>query len=308
LYLWQIAWDVWASNGWDIYNLDQKIKINDADLDWTKNALQNYNNAFDKANTDYLEAKAETEKFQRLSIIYEGENAVLSSYYDNIYKKYNLKTYKLILYKEILEKNIIRHRNNLKKFENKKITFDLDQEQNKHLEPILLKRKNDAARVYEECRKGCLFPIHINLSLNLKSSCKEIKQKIKTLNQKKISSNSKLLDLKYGLNSLHILNINKNFCNSNIKITIDFLEELDKLRSDLYSDLYLEPTKTFLALYNEAKTNLALYKKEINTIDTEIKISKEKIKKIPEKKIKLKNKTSKLFEELKICLLNIFQG
>jgi len=297
LYLWQIAWDVWASNGWDIYNLDQKIKINDADLDWTKNALQNYNNAFDKANTDYLEAKAETEKFQRLSIIYEGENAVLSSYYDNIYKKYNLKTYKLILYKEILEKNIIRHRNNLKKFENKKITFDLDQEQNKHLEPILLKRKNDAARVYEECRKGCLFPIHINLSLNLKSSCKEIKQKIKTLNQKTTSSNNKILDLKYGLNNLHILNINKKLYNEKIKITTDLLEKLDNLRP------YIPETLTlFFTFYNEAKANSASYQMESNTLANKIKISKEKAKTISDKKKRLKLKISSLLKQFKKCL------
>ena len=304
LYLWQIAWDKWIENGLDIYNTDQKIKINDADINWTNNTLKNYKTAIDKANKDYSEAKAETEKFQRLSIINEGKNATLFYYYNSMYKESNFKTYNSIIYKERLEKNIIIHENNLKNFKIEKTTLDYKQKNNNILNEILFKSNKDAASVYLKCKKGCLFPVHINLILNLKSLCKEIKQKIKTLNQKKISSNSKLLDLKYGLNSLHILNINKNFCNSKIKIKIDFLEELDKLRSDIY----LEPTKLFLALYSEAKTNLAFYKKEINTIDAEIKISKEKIKKIPEKKIKLKDKTSKLFEELKICLLNSFQG
>lgn len=307
--LWNIAWDKWLKNGLDIYNTDQKIKINDADINWTNNTLKNYKTAIDKANKDYSNAKAETEKFQMLSIINEGKNDALFYYYNSMYKESNLKTYNSIIYKERLEKNIIIHKNNLKNFEIEKITLNYIQKNNNILNEILFKSNKDAASVYLKCKKGCLFPVHVNLILilNLKSLCKEIKQKIKTLNQKKISFNSKLLDLKYGLNSLHILNINKNFCNSKIKIKIDFLEELDKLRSDLYSDLYLEPTKLFLSLYNEAKINLAFYKKEINTIDAEIKISKEKIKKIPEKKIKLKDKTSKLFEELKICLLNSFQ-
>ena len=148
-----------------------------------------------------------------------------------------------------------------------------------------------------------------SLNFNLKSSlsCKQIKQKIKTVNQKIISLNRKSLGLKYGINSLPILNINKKFSDENIKRTKELLVKLDKLKPISSEKLKskklnnITPNSSFDVIYKKAKDDLASYQTEGKILEAKLKILNLKEKTIPEKKIRLKNKISNLFKQLKTC-------
>ena len=148
-----------------------------------------------------------------------------------------------------------------------------------------------------------------NLNFNLKSnlSCKQIKQKIKTVNQKIISLNRKSLGLKYGINSLPILNINKKFSDENIKRTKELIVRLDKLKpinsENLNSKKFnnINPDSSFYDIYKKAKDDLASYQTEGKILEAKLKILNLKEKTTPEKKIRFKNKISNLFKQLKTC-------
>ena len=132
---------------------------------------------------------------------------------------------------------------------------------------------------------------------NLISSCKEIKQKIKTLNQKFISLKYKLLDLNDGINSLGILNIDKNLYDEKIKISKELIVKLDKPNPEIIAN-----DSSFDANYKKAQDNLTSYQMESNILRSKIKISKEKVKTIPDKKNRLKTKISNLFKQFRKCL------
>lgn len=134
------------------------------------------------------------------------------------------------------------------------------------------------------------------LNLNLKTPCKEIKQKIKTVNQKSISLDNKLINLKYGVNNLKILNVNKTSFDKIIKIIKEFIIMLDKLNPNDYD--------SFDAIYKKTQNDLSSYQKERKVFISKIKTLEEKTKNIPEKKKMLKAKISNLFKEFKICLKN----
>lgn len=289
-----------------IFANNQKVESNQADINWTTNALSNYKTAINTKNEEWFD---ESDKLNKNLVIlrsFERQvdynplniNARVSvEIYEDLFKQSQSKIKAINAYLENLDVNKKRLSKNLEEFD--KIKKELLGIQTKLLDirKVLTPALKAAQDAYDSCKKGCEGAFHVNLSLNLKSSCKEIKQKIKTLNQKLTSSKNKNLDLKYGLNNLHILNINKKLYDEKIKITTEFLEKLDNLRP------YIPETLTlFFTFYNEAKSNSASYQIESNTLTSKIKISKEKVKTISEKKKRLKPKISNLFKQFKKCL------
>jgi hypothetical protein len=196
---------------------------------------------------------------------------------------------------------VVEAKSNLKKAE------DLLNETAKDYYAFLDNDFNPAQTLYDKCKIAydiCLSkstrttpPPPAPLSLSLKSSCKEIKQKIKTFNQKFIYLKYKLLDLNDGINSLVILNIDKNLYDKKIKISKELILKLDELKPPIITtDSYFDD------IYKKAQDNLASYKIERKTLVKKIKISKGKVKKIPDKKNSLKTKISNLFKQFKKCL------
>jgi hypothetical protein len=289
-----------------IFANNQKVESNQADINWTTNALSNYETAIKEKNNEWFDESAKLNKnlvtlrsFER-QVDYNPLNynaRVSVEIYEDLFKQSQSKIKAIDAYLANLDLNKKRLNKNLEEFN--KIKKELLGIQTKLLDirKVLRPALKAAQDAYDSCKKGCEGAFHVNLSLNLKSSCKEIKQKIKTLNQKLTSSKNKNLDLKYGLNNLHILNINKKLYDEKIKITTEFLEKLDKLRP------YIPETLTiFFTFYNEAKANSASYQMESNTLANKIKISKEKAKTISEKKKRLKPKISSLLKQFKKCL------
>jgi Tfp pilus assembly protein PilO len=150
----------------------------------------------------------------------------------------------------------------------------------------------------EEIYNACLEKSNFSKSFNLKSnpSCKEIKQKIKIVNQKIISIDRQSLDLKYGFDSLPILNINKKLSGEKIKISKELIVKLDKLNPIIFMS-----DSSFYAIYKKAKDDLASYQTEGKTFEAKFKSLKLKEKNIKDKKISLKDKFSKLIKKLKTC-------
>jgi hypothetical protein len=169
----------------------------------------------------------------------------------------------------------------------------------KNLQDELLK---ELQKFYDSCMnsgnlqnsKNKIFSQSFNLKSN--PSCKEIKQKIKIVNRKIISINRKSLDLKYGANSLPILNINKKFSDVKIKIKKELIVKLDKLNPIIFMS-----DSSFYAIYKKAKDDLASYQTEGKTFEAKFKSLKVKEKNIKDKKISLKDKFSKLIKKLKTC-------
>jgi hypothetical protein len=155
----------------------------------------------------------------------------------------------------------------------------------------LKKETENAQTAYNACLNK---PKPFNLKLNL--SCKEIKQKIKIVNKKRISINLESLDLKYQVNNLTILNINKNLYDKNVKIKKELIVKLHKLKPPIItSDPY------FFAIYKKSKEDLAYLQIESKIIEAKLEILNLKEKTIPEKKIRLKNKFLKLIKKFKKC-------
>jgi hypothetical protein len=150
----------------------------------------------------------------------------------------------------------------------------------------------------EEIYNACVKKSNFSKSFNLKSnpSCKEIKQKIKIVNQKRISIDRQSLDLKYGFDSLPILNINKKLSGEKIKISKELIVKLDKLNPIIFMS-----DSSFYAIYKKAKDDLASYQTEGKTFEAKFKSLKVKEKNIKDKKISLKDKFSKLIKKLKTC-------
>lgn len=152
---------------------------------------------------------------------------------------------------------------------------------------------NLAEAAYNECVKKT-FSQKFNLKLNL--SCKQIKQKIKIVNQKRISINRKSLDLNYGANSLDILNINKKLSDEIIEISQELMLKLDKIKPPIIN---IDPS--FSDIYKKAKDDLSSYQTEGKILEAKLKKLKIKEKTIPIKKNKLKTKFYKLIKQLKTC-------
>lgn len=127
----------------------------------------------------------------------------------------------------------------------------------------------DALDAYISCNNSQKF----NKDLNLKTSCKQIKQKIKTINQKIISFTNQSLDIKYGTDNLPIMKINKKLFSFSANTTKKILNELNKAKSTI-SKKYLSLFSTF---YKQTKDNLASY--ENQKITLEVKITRNKQKK-----------------------------
>jgi hypothetical protein len=127
----------------------------------------------------------------------------------------------------------------------------------------------DALDAYISCNNSQKF----NKDLNLKTSCKQIKQKIKTINQKIISLTNQSLDVKYGTDNLPIMKINKKLSSFALNITNKILNELDKAKSTISKE-YLSLFSNF---YKQTKDKLASYEKQ--KIMLEVKITKSKQKK-----------------------------
>ena len=161
----------------------------------------------------------------------------------------------------------------------------------------------NAEKAWKKCTG--VFGLNFNLKLNL--SCKQVKQKIKKVNQKIISLNRKSLVLKYGINSLPILKINKKLSDENIKITKELIVKLDKLNPIIFISKKLKskkfnnitPDSSIYAIYKKAKDDLASYQTEGKALEAKIKNLKEKT--IKDKKIRLEAKFSKLIKKLKTC-------
>ena len=162
-------------------------------------------------------------------------------------------------------------------------------------------------KIYDACVKKSNFSKSFNLKSN--PSCKEIKQKIKIVNQKRISINRKSLDLKYGIDSLPILNINKKLSDDKIKILKGLIVKLDKLNPIIFISEKLKSKKlnnitsdsSFYTIYKKAKDDLASYQTEGKTLESKFKSLKIKEKAIKDKKIRLEAKFSKLIKKLKTC-------
>jgi hypothetical protein len=154
---------------------------------------------------------------------------------------------------------------------------------------ILSEKVNNANQAVFDCLNSPLY-----IRLNLKTLCKEIKQKIKIVNQKITSVKLKSLDLKYGFNSLAVLNVNKDFFNKNIKNIKELIIKLDEINPN-------PSDSSFLNVYKKAQEDLASYKEKRKMLKSKIKISEEKIKTIPDKKNNSKAKISNLFKKFKNC-------
>jgi len=151
----------------------------------------------------------------------------------------------------------------------------------------------------EEIYNACVEKSNFSKSFNLKSnpSCKEIKQKIKIVNQKRISIDRKSLDLNYGVNSLDILNINKKLSDKIIEISQELILKLDKIKPPIIN---IDPL--FSDIYKKAKDDLSSYQTEGKILEAKLKKLKIKEKTIPVKKNNLKTKFHKLIKQLKNCL------
>jgi hypothetical protein len=114
----------------------------------------------------------------------------------------------------------------------------------------------------------CIKSLRFNKKLN--NSCKQIKQKIKIINQKIISFTNQSLNVKYGNDSLPIMKINKKLSSSAVNTQKEILNELDKAKPTVPKE-YLSLFSTF---YKKTKDNLASYEKQ--KIMLEVKITKSK--------------------------------
>jgi DNA repair exonuclease SbcCD ATPase subunit len=151
--------------------------------------------------------------------------------------------------------------------------------------------------------KACLNK-NFNQSFNSKPLCKQIKQKIKKVNKKIISTKHKSLNIKQGVDSLTILNINKKLSDKKIKSTKELIVKLDKLNPIIFISKKLNnvtPNSSFYPIYKKVKDDLASYQTEGKTLEIKLKKLKIKEKTIIEKKNKLKTKFSKLIKKLKTC-------
>ena len=82
-----------------------------------------------------------------------------------------------------------------------------------------------------------------------------------------------------------------------LKISKELIVKLDELKPPITTT-----DSSFDDIYKKAQDNLASYKIERKTLVNKIKISKGKVKKIPDKKNRLKAKISNLFKQFKKCL------
>jgi hypothetical protein len=162
------------------------------------------------------------------------------------------------------------------------------------------KASDSSENIYNACMKKNLnknSKLTLNKNLNLNNSCKEIKQKIKTINQKRISIDRKSLNLKYGIDSLPILNINKktnDFILKNAKKSLMLFENYNNTVPEEFK-------KDFNTGYDKAKKDLFFYKTERSRINSKIKNIEDNLKNIKVNKTNSKNKLSKLIKKLKDC-------
>lgn len=167
---------------------------------------------------------------------------------------------------------------------------DIDKKIMNKLEDIY----NDTARFYANCLKA--HPnLHLHVELN--SSCKEIKQKMKTIEQKIKNTNIKSIDLMYGTGTLDSLELEKSLSDSKVTLIKNLLEELDKMKPSVPQESY----SSFLTVYNEAKADLNSYKSERKMFKNKIKNASRKQKNILVNLPKLENSLSKIIKKLVNC-------
>jgi len=162
------------------------------------------------------------------------------------------------------------------------------------------KRFADAGTVISDANSAlirCNNSENFNKDLNLKTSCKQIKQKIKTINQKIISLTNQSLDIKYGTDNLPIIKINKKLSSFALNITNKILNELDKAKSTISKE-YLSLFSTF---YKQTKDNLASYEKQKITLEVKITINKQKKENILTDLPKLKKVLSNTIQKFVNC-------
>ena len=149
----------------------------------------------------------------------------------------------------------------------------------------------DASSAISECLNSAL-----HTRLNLNTSCTELKQNIKIVNQKSISLNNKLINLNNGISSLEVLNANKDLLDENIKTAKEFIISLDELNPNPNPS-----DSSFFDVYKKAQEDLASYQEKRKMLKSKIKNSEEKIKTIPDKQNALQDKISNLFKKFKNC-------
>jgi len=281
----EAAWDAWYAKEKILLKLKGEImeseaRLQDIPADLAKNIIAKIDffvSRMQKTNKEILENQQSLDKINK-NLDPNSYNNLIST--KKILEK--MRDVENIIYKSFDKTDA---RLNKEAVDEAKIIRDKSKEQRIQEEAIkpFKTRWQDAFSKFNTCLIN--RPPRKPLILNLNSSFKEIKQKIKTINKKIISLDNKLKNLNHGILSLNILNINKNLSDQKIKIIKELIVKLDKLKP------------SFDAIYKKAQNDLSSYQEERKTFINKIKISEEKIKTISEKKIKLKTKISKLIKK-----------
>ena len=304
---WDKAWEAWNDNEEKLQPLKLAISIAEANLlkitqmrAKIKNEISTHEIIMKNTENDMLNNE---KLLEETSILYSP------AFYWHLYFQF-----KILYSKKVAEVKLLKKYNNKIEWcdQVEVYTIQTKKEKEKEQAPYiaaewsLLKDKDTTWITYNRCARS-----NLPLRFNLKPSCKEIKQNIKTVNQELISLDNKLKNLNHGILSLNVLNINKNLSDEKIKITKELIVELDKLKPISSEKLKskklnnITPNSSFDVIYKKAQNDLSSYKEERKTFISKIKISEEKTKTIPEKKKRLKSKISNLFKEFKICSKNI---
>ena len=304
--------------------LAEKKDVNDinADIDKTRTEMIRIQSALDESNEDLrfsvIKINSHSyaiEKEQEYEVFLLNKNSTIkdeinincgyipsfSCYYSE--QKLTLNALELVSSRERMQKlqKDLKSANDVIEEANVLIPeLEKDQKDEDKKLKKLQKELENAQAAYKACRASKDFSQSFNLKLN--PSCKEIKQKIKIVNQKRISIKHKSLDLRQGIDSLPILNINKKLSDKKIKNTKELIVKLDKLNPIIFISKKLNnitPDFSIYAIYKKVKDDLASYQAEGKALEAKIKNLKEKP--IKDKKIRLETKFSKLIKKFKNC-------
>ena len=292
-----------------------EIKIK-ADLDFLKENISFYDRRITALENENNKLKKEKELLDNVKIPKLREEHDLAQLeYNNciikilnpyctwlVYKATNILGQEIILreYSDIIPQTITLHTNEITEIRDK---IKKDNEEIQKLEIEYNNAMEDRKKASDELEKAnkslqeCQQNPYFKLNLNLNSSCEEIKQKIKSINQKRINWSEKSLKLNYGINSLNTLNENKKIYDSLAKNAKKTLKKLENFNNPIPKEYEAE----FKDFYNKVKNDLSFNKNKSKLFDSEIKNFKEKSKKTKAKTSNLKNKFLNLIEKLKTC-------
>jgi chromosome segregation ATPase len=287
---WEAAWDAWYKVEKILVKLNYNIMFSEAR--WLKEIPDELNKVYaEQAHWDQNLKKTNEEILankQAINNIDKDRLVETPNYYNYLYReKQSLESTLAAIVKlsKTFDKQITslkqESKNEIRNIIRSKAEQKIQQEA---IKPLLY-RRNYCFSLFNTCLINRNDPAP--LMLNLNSSFKEIKQKIKTINKKLISLDNKLKNLNHGILSLNVLNINKNLSDEKIKFTKELIVKLDNLKP------------SFDVIYKKAQNDLSSYQKERKIFISKIKTAEEKIKTIPDKKKKLKAQISNLINNFK---------